>query len=293
MSDPSAPTRVRWAELFPDEFLNRQRTRSVVYLPMGLCEPHGPVSVFGLDTIKADWLCDEVARRFGGIVAPTQGYHIHEAGYHAPWLAEVVGNQRPYMTALPPHLLLYSFLYQLRAFHNAGFRVAVVLSGHAGGNQDDLRLVARHFSQISDMTVRVFADPELVAGRWVGDHAGRYELSQLLHINPAFVDLHRADHQPEIRALGRFALGDDYREATADEGRAILEASLNYLETVLANLDTNPALDNRSYLSYLAVEEVWAAVKQDMAHWRTGQLNPGQQPAPANSMWSGYENPFE
>lgn len=62
-------TNVRWAGLFPDEFLARQQAQSVVYLPMGLglCEPHGHIAVMGLDTIKADYICDEAARRFGGI----------------------------------------------------------------------------------------------------------------------------------------------------------------------------------------------------------------------------------
>jgi hypothetical protein len=34
---------------------------------------------------------EEASRRFGGVVAPTQGYQIHETGYHAPWLTEVMG----------------------------------------------------------------------------------------------------------------------------------------------------------------------------------------------------------
>jgi creatinine amidohydrolase/Fe(II)-dependent formamide hydrolase-like protein len=66
-------SRVRWADLRVEEFLAQLHACPVVYLPMGLCEPHGHVAPFGLDTIKADYLCDEAARRFGGIVAPTMG----------------------------------------------------------------------------------------------------------------------------------------------------------------------------------------------------------------------------
>jgi hypothetical protein len=53
--------------------------------------PLRAVAPFGLDTIKAVYLCEEASRRFGGVVAPTQGYQIHETGYHAPWLTEVMG----------------------------------------------------------------------------------------------------------------------------------------------------------------------------------------------------------
>jgi hypothetical protein len=42
------------------------------------------------------------AARYGGIVAPSQGYHIHESRPHAPWLEEVVGDVNPRLAALPP-----------------------------------------------------------------------------------------------------------------------------------------------------------------------------------------------
>lgn len=62
---------VSWERLLPEEFERRLAACPVVYLPMGLCEPHGHVAPFGLDTIKAHHLCEQAARRFGGIVAPT------------------------------------------------------------------------------------------------------------------------------------------------------------------------------------------------------------------------------
>ena len=66
---------VRWVELRPEEFLRRLAERPVAYLPMGMVEPHGHAAAFGLDQIKAEYLCDEAAARFGGIVAPPQTYH--------------------------------------------------------------------------------------------------------------------------------------------------------------------------------------------------------------------------
>ncbi|PAM94476.1 hypothetical protein B4N84_12485, partial [Flavobacterium sp. IR1] len=152
----------KWAELLPDEFLKRQEVCPLVYLPMGLCEPHGYISAFGLDTIKAEYICEAAAKKVGGIVAPTQGYHIHETGYHAPWLEEVLGEVNPYMTSIPPGILLHLYLYQLRAFYNAGFKAVIVISGHAGGNQEDLRLVASAFMDKFSMRIEVRADPELV-----------------------------------------------------------------------------------------------------------------------------------
>ena len=51
-----------WSELLPHEFKTRLADCPIVYLPLGLCEPHGQVSAFGLDTIKAEWICNEAAK---------------------------------------------------------------------------------------------------------------------------------------------------------------------------------------------------------------------------------------
>ena len=183
---------VRWAELKPEEFLRRLAERPVAYLPMGMVEPHGHAAAFGLDMIKAEYLCDEAAARFGGIVAPPQAYHIHETGFHSVWLEEVVGEVNPRLGGLPPDVVMRSLLFQLRVCVNAGFRAVIVVSGQNGA-QGDLRLVAEEFMKLVPVPVVVRSDPELVRGTFPGDHAGRYELSQLLHIRPELVDMSRLD----------------------------------------------------------------------------------------------------
>jgi hypothetical protein len=75
-------TSVRWAELRPDDFRARRDACPIVYLPIGLCEPHGHIAALGLDLLKAEYYCEQAAQRFGGVVAPAQGYHIHECGFH-------------------------------------------------------------------------------------------------------------------------------------------------------------------------------------------------------------------
>ena len=182
------PEPVRWVELKPQEFLRRLAERPVAYLPMGMVEPHGHAAAFGLDLIKAEYLCDEAAVRFGGIVAPAQTYHIHETGFHGTWLEEVVGEVNPRLGGLPPDVVMRSLLFQLRVCVNAGFRAVMVVSGQNGA-QGDLRLVGDEFMKIVPVPVVVRSDPELVRGTFTGDHAGRYELSQLLYIRPDLVDL--------------------------------------------------------------------------------------------------------
>jgi creatinine amidohydrolase len=285
---PRPPGRVRWAELLPRELRERRAACPVAWLPLGLCEPHGPVAAFGLDTIKADWLCDEGARRFGGVVAPTQGWHVHETGYHARWLEEVIGEEEAELGSLPPDVLLRTFLYQLRALANAGFRGVLAVTGHAGGNQVDLRRLAAAFTARVPMAVGVFADPELVAGRFEGDHAGKFEISQLMALRPDLVDLGRLPRGagPE----GRFALGGDAGEATPEHGRAILEAQLSalgeHLRRMTALLGGAPA----PRVSLAKAEEVWAAFAGEPIPLVTANPALNQAPVSPGSRWKAGEH---
>ncbi len=49
---------VQWEKLLPQEFVERQNNMPLVYLPMGICEPHGHIAPLGLDTIKAVAICE-------------------------------------------------------------------------------------------------------------------------------------------------------------------------------------------------------------------------------------------
>ncbi len=282
---------VRWAELMPEEFRARRKACPLAWLPLGLCEPHGHVAAYGLDTIKADWLCDQGARLFGGIVAPTQAWHIHETGYHARWLEETVGEEEAELGTLPPDVLLRTFLYQLRALANAGFRAAIIVSGHAGGNQHDLRRVAAAFAARVPFGTEVFADPELVTGTFHGDHAGKFELSQLLAIRPDLVDLSRLNRGREQGSGGRLAIGDDAALATPEYGRAILEAQLTTLGEVARKQFANPSeILPIPRVSLAEAEQIWTAVVRDTEPFVTARPALNQTPVSATSRWKPGEH---
>jgi creatinine amidohydrolase len=275
---------VTWAELLPDEFTTRLEAHPIAYLPFGLVEPHGHVAAFGLDTIKAEWLCREAASRFGGIVAPTQGWHIHETGYHAPWLAQVVGNENPRLGGLPPHVVLHALVFQLRAIANAGFALAVLLTGHCGGNEADLRLVADAFAHRFHWKVLVLRDLDLVEGRFGGDHAGRFELSQLMAIRPDLVDLRLLERQHEAGAGGRLALGDDAREANVEYGRQIMDASLERFGQLLEPYTRlSPRREPRITLA--DAESLWQELRSNSATWKTLRFFDDGDSLPDDSQW--------
>lgn len=266
--------KVKWTELLPDEFLERQQQCPIVYLPMGLCEPHGHISAFGLDTIKAEFICEAAAGKAGGVVAPTQGYHIHETGYHAPWLEEVLGEANPHMASIPPDILLHLFLYQLRAFSNAGFKGAIVITGHSGGNQEDLRMVAAAFMEKFSMKVEVRADPELVKGQYEGDHAGKYEISQLMYIRPDLIDMSKITRQYEEGSLGRFALGEDAAKASPELGEKIMEACIEETCKIAENI--SEVIDGNSpaeHIDFEQIERIWESIFAQKANWVTYNLH--------------------
>ncbi len=262
---------VRWARLLPQELRQRMEELPVVYLPIGLCEPHGHIAPFGLDTIKADYYCEESARRFGGVVAPTQAYHIHEVGFHKPWLDEVVGEGvQAYLGGMPPAPVCYQLLYQLRAFYNAGFRSVIGVSGHSGGSQNDLRLVAEYVSDAVGIPVDIRCDPEWTEGAYHGDHAGSYEISQLLAIDPELIDLSRVDLAQHPNHGGRLAQGDDAADSTSKLGEEINERILESIGRSVQMMkdDFRDREDTDSkQLTIQETEKLWSRITADPRAW--------------------------
>jgi creatinine amidohydrolase len=284
-------SKVRWAELRPDAFRERQDACPIVWLPVGLCEPHGHVAALGLDTHIADAFCDEGARRYGGIVAPTQGYHIHESGGHAAWLEEMVGEHSGYMAALPPWVFCYQFLYQLRAFANAGFKAALVITGHGGGNELDLQTWAAAFTARFGLPVRVMLETEVVPS-YPSDHAGKYELSALWHLRPEWVDMALLNRQHEPNSGGRLALGHNAGEASPEYGAAIVAEAMKNMQSVVEALKAEA---NQAHVAqpipYDPVEKLYAELKQGMQNWVTMKPGVGQRAVPVGSRWKPYEKP--
>ncbi|WP_239619053.1 creatininase family protein [Cohnella mopanensis] len=292
---PSTGSKTLWSELLPYEFNRRLDECPIVYLPLGLCEPHGQVSAFGLDTLKAEWLCLRTAEKVGGVVAPSMGYHIHETGYHARWLEDEVGDENPLMTGIPPAIFIHLFLYQLRTFVNAGFRKIVVLSGHSGGNQKDLRLAAEAFMKRYEVEVWVRSDPELVEGLYEGDHAGKYEISQLMYIRPELVEMDRAGLGDLAGTGGRLALGSDAGEANPELGKMIMEACLESMVEAAARMKSESQTAVKAVtvpiprLSYADIEEIWREVSQQADQWVTANPWPSQSSVSPQSQWKPYE----
>ncbi len=128
---------VRFEEMFPWELARVMAEAPICYLPLGVLEWHGEHAAVGLDGIKAQAVCEEAARRSGGVVVPAlwwgaderedlpDGSHLTggiEAGerYHVP------GS----MFWIRPEMFRALLLDIYEAMRRRGFRVIVVVAGH-------------------------------------------------------------------------------------------------------------------------------------------------------------------
>jgi creatinine amidohydrolase len=199
--------------------------RPVLVVPCGSTEQHGPHLPLSTDTEIAVALCAGLAEaREDVVVAPALAYG--SSGEHAGFPGTLSIGQ-------PALELLVVELVRSAA---ESFDAVVLVSGH-GGN-------AATLTRAVDQLCAEGHEVHLHFPRWEGDaHAGRTETALMLALRPDVVRLDKAaagdtrplaELLPALRASGvqgvsaNGVLGDP-REATAEEGRALLESAVTDL----------------------------------------------------------------
>lgn len=206
------------------------RARSVLIVPLGSTEQHGPHLPLSTDTAIATSLAERVAaRRADVVVAPALPYGA--SGEHAGFAGTLSIGQDA----------LEAVLVELVRSASDTFARVLVLSGHGGNAEPLARAVALLRSEGRD--VRSWSP------RWGGDaHAGRTETSLQLALNPALVRRELAEAGataglsellPELRKTGvrgvspNGVLGDP-AGASAAEGEELLRTGAEALDALLA-----------------------------------------------------------
>jgi hypothetical protein len=159
----------------------------------------------------------------------------------------------------------------------------------SGGSQDDLRLVANAFTEKTGLAVVVKTDPEWIPGLHGGDHAGRYEISQLMDIRPDLVDLSLLDRQFESNSGGRLAVGEDAAQSSAAYGHTLNEAIIAAIgETAFELVKADEQIVSIDSLSYEAMERIWQGLYATISDWSSVNPRANQVTVPANSRWHAY-----
>jgi creatinine amidohydrolase len=279
--------------MFPDELEAAFAECPVVYYPYGLCEPHGPHCTVGLDALKARAIAIQAAEAYGGIVAPTDYWHIHEIGGYAVWAAEAVGEvERKWTTSVPPWVHFRNVCYHVRNADQIGFHAAIFLTGHYGPNWEDLKTL---ITLIQPMTnTQLYALPDWEAnvpgfdfdGKSGGDHAGKVETSLLAALEPDCVDLSRMpgrfEPAPEAAYLAKpphFAMGPTAAESSRLEGERMVADEVVWLGEKAGELLAayDEAADRPGFPTFESVERFWEkTVKPTMKDWKTMQPDFGR-----------------
>jgi creatinine amidohydrolase len=205
--------------------------RTVLAVPLGSLEQHGPHLPLDTDTRIAVAVAAGLSARQAGVaVAPAVAYGA--SGEHAGFPG----------TLLVGHEALAGLLVELVRSARGSFAGVALVSAH-GGNEEALSLLQARCASDGDDVLVWRAAPG-------GDaHAGRTETSLMLAIDAAAVRLELAEAGcteplgtllPRLRAQGvrpvssNGVLGDP-AGASADEGRALLDALVTDLASAVAS----------------------------------------------------------
>jgi len=220
---------VMFDELSSDEIAEAAKAGAVVIFPLGSIEAHSTHLPLCTDSIQAEFIAVEVAKKTGSIVAPPVRFGSCTATRNFPGTLTVQFNT------------LYALVHDLLSeLVRSGFRRILVISGHAGNSHMAmLRLASQDIVSVNeDKGVRVmvlsdfdFADELIPEYAAVGDgHAGTIETSRVMAIRP---DLIKGKGKADVWRMPRFeviahpelcipsAVNGDPTAATGEKGEKI------------------------------------------------------------------------
>lgn len=281
---------VRWERMFPNELDAALEACPVAYVPYGLCEPHGPQNALGMDALRAHGAACAAARLGGGIVAPVNYWNVHEVGIYAAWGHPIIGQQRTWLTALPPWMFFKNACYHVRTMDMLGFKAAVLYTGHAGPHGHDLQTLVEVMQPHVATRLAFITDYEVTPPEYKPrfGHGGAVETEYLWALEPDCVDLSRLPEEGDPGPF--FAMGHDAPQADRREGEAVVAGIARLLAGLAQGLlvEYDRVQPTRAPLTFDQVEEVWETEfrprVKDMASMK--DLSEGGNPAPPeDSQW--------
>jgi mycofactocin precursor peptide peptidase len=215
----------RLADLAWPEVERRAEAGTVLAVPLGATEQHGPHLALSTDTEVAVALCERLAAARGDVlVAPAMAYG--SSGEHAGFAGTLSIGQAA----------LELLVVELVRSATETFDATVLVSAHGGNTEPVLRAVEQLRSESREVL--------LFTPQWKGDpHAGRVETSLMLALRPATVQMRLAvegDLRPMsqtwdllraggVRAVSASGVLGDPTGATAAEGQQLLDTLADQL----------------------------------------------------------------
>lgn len=244
----------KFEEMLPVELENIIKGKSIVYLPVGSMEWHGPHMAMGMDTTHAYAIALGLAEKLGGVVMPplyigTESKRssdtLKKIGFSGQ--EEIIGMDFPKNTIKsmywPENLFRAIIKQQITFLCNMGFRTVIIVNGHGSDNQ--IRVLSELAELLSaELSSRVIAQFILFNDCGIGvGHAGLLETSVMQALIPNGVDLEQLPKKPQKLRNIDYAIVDsdtldfggnhdftvihDPRDANVQIGRKIIEYEIN------------------------------------------------------------------
>lgn len=170
----------------------------IILLPFGSTEQHGHHLPLGVDTYIPLWICKEVSKKTGTVVAPPLWFSSCE------WHMNKEGT-----ISLRTRTLLDITFDICDSLYHHGFRNFVCVNGHTSGSNPQLLCAADEIQKAHVDAKFWIADPVMTARKTVLNeckckilgHAEEVEASQMLVARPELVHLEKSKaNLPEINS---------------------------------------------------------------------------------------------
>lgn len=255
-----------WADLATTDFAALDPAATVAVLPLGATEQHGPHLALSVDQTLVDGIValalPQLPRRLPVLVLPTQ-----QIGY-SPEHSEFPGT-----LTLPIETVIATWVAVGECVARSGVKKLLLFNAH-GGQASVMDIVARELRTRCGLIVYSCNWWNLTAGEAVeglfsadehrfGVHGGQIETSMMLALRPEAVRMAKASNfgsSSRERAAAYPVLGNgrsaklgwqmqDYNPqgaagnaaaATADKGRALLDAAAQRLAALLEEISSLP-----------------------------------------------------
>jgi len=186
---------IRFELLRPGQIIEEQKRCSLVFIPVGGLEYHGPHLPLGVDAINAALVAHEVCKEINkGLVIPTLYWSTERE--RPPRMAEGLGfKPTDWIVGMDfPSAQWKSHYYQEHVFAlvlaskiemliNHGYKVIMIVNGHGAVNHmETIERLAKHYSHVSDCSVEwgLALPDEITESNLVG-HADIYEISLMMY----------------------------------------------------------------------------------------------------------------
>lgn len=214
---------VRFDHMRPSQIRACRERADIAFLPLGALEWHGLHNAVGLDAVKAHHLCCIVARKLGGgAVFPALVWGLPRDSFFVDTATEEItakvaaayGTEASTVKGYTSHggmdtqeqWLFYQRLLRMSFEHIAsfGFRSIYIMAGHMP-LVNFVKPAAMAFSRSRQMAghpVTIDWGGEGDAAGLRGDHAGRWETSWMMALEPNSVATDELTRNPDYVGVG-------------------------------------------------------------------------------------------